>query len=58
MCLVCLWALELAIALMPLKSPSLRLLRLIRLLRLVKPLRTIKNFDALIIMSLSFHISL
>ncbi|CAK9073359.1 unnamed protein product [Durusdinium trenchii] len=49
--LVLLWCLEMAVALMPMQSPSLRLLRLIRLLRLVKPLRTIKNFDSLIIMT-------
>ncbi|CAJ1457318.1 unnamed protein product [Effrenium voratum] len=56
--LVLLWIFEISVEFMPLESPSLRLLRLMRLLRLVKPLRTIKNFDSLIIMTTALKHSL
>lgn len=49
--LVCLWCLDTGLSLLPLDSPTLRLLRLIRLIRLVKLVRAVQGFDSLIVMT-------
>ncbi|CAJ1393077.1 unnamed protein product [Effrenium voratum] len=49
--LVGLWVCDMALSLVAMNTPHLRLIRLVRLLRLVKLVRAIRGFDSLIVMT-------